>query len=204
MRILIADDHDLIRDALVMFLQDEDGFETETASDLDGALSMLAAGPAFRVVLLDYDMPGMQGLAGLERALAAANGAAVALISGGASREIAERALEIGAAGFLPKTLSGKSLVNAVRFLAMGEKYAPIDFMTAKAEPPTHPLIGKLTGRETQVLQGLTEGKSNKEIARDLDLTEPTIKLHMKTLYRKIGASNRTQAAMIAKESGAF
>lgn len=58
--------------------------------------------------------------------------------------------------------------------------------------------------REMDVLQGLTKGKSNKEIARDLDIREPTVKLHVKTLYRKIGASNRTQAAMIAKEQGVF
>ena len=62
----------------------------------------------------------------------------------------------------------------------------------------------KLSKRELQVLQGLTEGKSNKEIARDLDVQEPTVKLHMKTLYRKIGASNRTQAALLARDAGLF
>ena len=61
-----------------------------------------------------------------------------------------------------------------------------------------------LSDRELQVLEGLTQGKANKEIARDLDIREPTVKLHVKTLYRKIGASNRTQAAMIAKEAGLF
>jgi two-component system nitrate/nitrite response regulator NarL len=129
----------------------------------------------------------------------------VALISGAASREIAEQALEMGAAGFLPKTLPAKSLVNAVKFMAMGEQYAPIDFMTApEEEAPVNALASKLSERELQVLRGLTEGKSNKEIARDLDLTEPTIKLHMKTLYRKVGASNRTQAALIARDAGVF
>ena len=66
------------------------------------------------------------------------------------------------------------------------------------------PLAQKLSRRELQVLEGLSKGKSNKEIARDLDLQEPTIKLHVKTLYRKIGAANRTQAALIAKEEGLF
>ena len=69
---------------------------------------------------------------------------------------------------------------------------------------PDHPLAEKLSPRELQVLKGLTEAKSNKEIARDLDITEPTVKLHMKTLYRKVGAANRTQAALIARESGLF
>jgi DNA-binding NarL/FixJ family response regulator len=86
----------------------------------------------------------------------------------------------------------------------MGEQYAPIDFMTAVDETPAHPLADKLTSRELQVLKGLTEGKSNKEIARDLGITEPTVKLHMKTLYRKVGVANRTQAALIAREAKLF
>jgi DNA-binding NarL/FixJ family response regulator len=64
--------------------------------------------------------------------------------------------------------------------------------------------VDKLTERELQMLKGLTEGKSNKQIARDLEIQEPTVKLHMKTLYRKMGVDNRTQAAMIASEAGLF
>ena len=88
--------------------------------------------------------------------------------------------------------------------MAMGEQYAPIEFMTAVDDVTSNPLAEKLTARELQVLKGLTEGKSNKEIARDLDVLEPTVKLHVKTLYRKIGAANRTQAAMIAREAGLY
>jgi DNA-binding NarL/FixJ family response regulator len=88
--------------------------------------------------------------------------------------------------------------------MAMGEQYAPIEFMTAVEEVAANPLAEKLTNRELQVLKGLTEGKSNKEIARDLEVLEPTVKLHVKTLYRKIGAANRTQAAMIAREAGLY
>jgi len=104
----------------------------------------------------------------------------------------------------VPKTLPAKSLVNAVRFMAMGEQYAPIAFMTAAEEEAKHPLAERLTKRELEVLRGLSEGKSNKEIARDLDLTEPTIKLHMKTLYRKLEVNNRTQAAIVARDEGLF
>jgi DNA-binding NarL/FixJ family response regulator len=129
----------------------------------------------------------------------------VALMSGLAPREVAEEALALGAAGFLPKTLPAKRLVNAVRFMALGEQYAPVDFMTAEIDTPQqHPLTKKLSQRELQMLEGLCAGKSNKEIARDLTLTEPTIKLHMKTLYRKLDAHNRTQAALIAKDAGLF
>lgn len=203
MRILIADDHDLLRDTLIIYLEGAGGFETASAKDLDAALSLVAAGEEFDLILLDLNMPGMNGLDGLRRAMEE-SGTPVALISGTANRVTAERALEMGAAGFLPKTLPAKSLVNAVKFMALGEQYAPIDFMTAAEEPPENALASKLSQRELQVLKGLTEGKSNKEIARDLDLQEPTVKLHMKTLYRKLGASNRTQAALIAKEAGVY
>jgi len=204
MRILIADDHDLLRDTLKVYLEGIGDFDTVAVQDLPEALARIAEDEAFDVVLLDLNMPGMNGLEGLQKALDARDGLRVALISGAATREVAEQALEMGAAGFLPKSLPAKSLANAVKFMAMGEQYAPLDFMTAPEEAPQNALASKLSERELQVLKGLTEGKSNKEIARDLDLTEPTIKLHMKTLYRKVGASNRTQAALIAKDAGVF
>jgi len=205
MRILIADDHDLLRETLSMFLASEGSIDTALASTLDEALDFIHSEEKFDLIMLDYNMPGMAGLNGLKRAMEASGGSPVALMSGIASRSVAEEALSFGAAGFVPKTLAAKTLVNAVRFMAMGEKYAPIDFMTA--DDPTvapNPLAQKLSRRELQVLEGLSKGKSNKEIARDLDLQEPTIKLHVKTLYRKIGAANRTQAALIAKEEGLF
>lgn len=204
MKILIADDHDLLRDTLVAFLDAEGGIEVETAASYDEARDKIREGTAFNLVLLDLKMPGMNGLDTLKEAMALEGGQRVALISGEATRQIAEQALELGAAGFIPKTLPAKSLVNAVKFMAMGEQYAPIDFMTAPEKEETHPLAQKLTKRELEVLMGLGEGKSNKEIARDLDLTEPTIKLHMKTLYRKLEVNNRTQAAIVARDAGLF
>lgn len=204
MRVLIADDHDLLRDMLVMFLGSQGEIETSTAADVDQACARIEADDLYDVVLLDLNMPGMNGLAGLERVMQLKGGQRVALMSGEATREIAEKALEAGAAGFVPKTLSAKTMINALRFMAMGEKYAPVDFMTALDDPRVNPLAQKLSPRELQVLKGLTEGKSNKEIARDLDLQEPTVKLHVKTLYRKVGAANRTQAALIAREAGLF
>lgn len=202
MRILIADDHELLRDTLDLWFQKEK-IDVTSTGDLFGALEIVAASEPFDLILLDYRMPGMDDLNGLMRALNEGKGARVALMSGTAPREVAETALEMGAAGFLPKTLPARSLVNAVRFMAMGETYAPVDFMTAPPEQPKlHPLADKLSPRELQVLEHLAEGRSNKEIARELDIREPTVKLHMKTLFRKIGASNRTQAAMIARDAG--
>lgn len=204
MRILIADDHDLLRDTLVMFFEAQGTIETASAGTLQQAIDRIKADDAYDLVLLDYNMPGMNGLDGLRTVLAMDKADRVALISGEATKQIAEDALEAGAAGFVPKSLPAKSLVNAVKFMAMGEQYAPLDFMTAVEEAPKSALAEKLTTRELQVLEGLTAGKANKEIARDLDITEPTVKLHVKTLYRKIGAANRTQAALIAREAGLF
>lgn len=204
MRILIADDHDLLRDTLVLFLEKEGDIATSAVGTLEQAVDCIKVDERYDLILLDYNMPGMNGLEGLRRAIALGGGQRVALISGEATKQIAEDALQAGAAGFVPKSLPAKSLVSAVKFMAMGEQFAPIDFMTAVDNTPSNPLVDKLTERELQVLKGLTEGKSNKEIARDLDIQEPTVKLHMKTLYRKVGAANRTQAALFAREAGLF
>lgn len=86
--------------------------------------------------------------------------------------------------------------------MAAGETFAPANFMTQAKEEPAHAFDALLTERERQVLIGLTKALSNKAIARDLDLQEVTVKLHVKTLSRKLNARNRTHAALIAKEAG--
>ncbi|RED18076.1 response regulator transcription factor [Pontivivens insulae] len=203
MRILIADDHDLVRETLSAFLTNEGEFEVVLAEDLPSAKDRIAEDGPYDLVLLDYGMPGMNGLDGLGEAQAANGGKPVALMSGIAPKEIAQKAVDQGAAGFLPKTIAAKSLVNAVRFMCMGETYIPHDFLTREEEEVAkHPLAAKMSERELQVLGGLCRGLSNKEIARELDLQEVTVKLHVKTLSRKLEARNRTHAAMIGKEAG--
>jgi DNA-binding NarL/FixJ family response regulator len=149
-------------------------------------------------------MPGMNGLSGLAAMKKLHGGKPVAIISGSAPRSVAEQALADGAAGFLPKTMSTRALVAAIRFMAAGEIYAPMNLMTERDARSVAVGGAQLTSRELDVLKRLCQGMANKEIARELDLQEVTVKLHIKTLYRKIDAKNRTHAAMIAKEAGLF
>lgn len=200
MRILIADDHDLVRDTIAMFLKSEGLVETVSVSSLDEAVDAATKSGTFDLVLLDYNMPGMNGLEGLERMKEANMGLPVAILSGTAAPATAKDAISRGASGFLPKTMGAKSMVSAIRFMAAGETFVPFDFM----QSDTAKTVGNLTERETEVLRGLCDGKSNKEIARDLELQEVTIKLHVKTLCRKLDAKNRTQAAMIARDRRLF
>ncbi|MGB0660157.1 MAG: response regulator transcription factor [Mangrovicoccus sp.] len=201
MRILIADDHELVRDTLAAFLQSEAGIEVDTAADFAGAQAKVKAFAGYHLVLLDYKMPGMNGLKGLKDMQDMQVGLKVAIMSGTAARDVAQDAVAEGALGFLPKTLPAKSLINAVRFMAAGETYLPVNFMQAEDDQVSSPIKDKLSEREFQVLGGLCRGLANKEIARELDLQEVTVKLHVKTLCRKLEAKNRTHAAMIAKEA---
>lgn len=204
MRILLADDQELVRDTIAAFLRQEDALTVEVARDFPTALELVRSMGAFDLVLLDYMMPGMNGLAGLAAMKKQQGTKPVAIISGTAPRAIAEQALSEGAAGFLPKTMSTRSLVAAVRFMAAGEVYAPISLMTERDTTPVTVAGAQLTSREMDVLKRLCRGLGNKEIARELELQEVTVKLHIKTLYRKIAAKNRTHAAMIAKEAGLY
>lgn len=202
MRVLIADDHGLLRDTLGLWLQNEK-IEVLTGLDVTSTLAVLAENDVIDVILLDYGMPGMNGLEGLARVLAAKKGAKVALMSDLESRDVARRALEIGAMGFLPKSLPARTFLNAIRFIAMGEQYLPLEFMASPDEDAmNHPLLQSLTRREREVLKLLATGQSNKEIARALDLQESTIKRHVASVYRKLGSRNRAQAAVLAKEAG--
>jgi DNA-binding NarL/FixJ family response regulator len=202
MRLLLADDQELVRDGIAAVLRNEADIEVETVCDLPEALARVGTAPPFDLILLDFMMPGMNRLEGLAQMKAAAPGVPVALLTGVAPAAAADQAVAQGAAGFLPKTMSTRSLIAAVRFMAAGETYLPIT-LTTQAENALQELgQAQLTPRELDVFKRLARGLANKEIARELGLQEVTVKLHVKTLYRKIGARNRTEAALLARNQG--
>jgi DNA-binding NarL/FixJ family response regulator len=199
MKVLVADDFDLVRETIAAFLIAEGADRVDMAATLNDVIEMLG-GTQYDVALVDYNLTGMGGLEGLARAVAASRGAAVALLSQSSSMELAAAAMDLGARGFVPKKMAARAMVAAVRLMARGDKFAPLGLL--HPERPAGALHAALTMREATVLRGLCEGKSNKEIARDLALQEVTVKLHVKTLSRKLGARNRTHAAMIARSGG--
>lgn len=200
--VLIADDHKLLAESLELYLRADGGFEPERAETLDDALKLIADNGSYDVVLLDLDMPGMGGLAGLERAIAANTNGKVVLFSGQARQEAALRAMELGAAGFMPKTLSPKSLATAVRFVAAGEVYFPSSMARSRSRTDSQPGEVQLSQREHQVLRGICDGSTNKDIAAELQLTEVTVKMYVRSVCTKLRAANRTQAAIIALSTG--
>ena len=197
-KLLIADDHDLVRETIADYLRTQAGFAVDTARCLNQSLEMEAKNADYSIILLDYTMPGMDGLSGLAK-MCAQSAARVAILSGTASADVAQRAIRMGAAGFVPKTLSPSRMLIAVAAMDAGEIYLP-DCIAPQRSVSATPV--RLTPRETDVLSGLIDGKSNKEIARDLDIQEVTVKLHVKTLSQKLNARNRTHAAMMARDLG--
>ena len=202
--ILIADDHDLVRDTIAAYLETVEGFKVLTAATLDEALENMRGLDAIDLLILDYNMPGMNGLNGLDRAAKAFPATKVVLMSGVANRDVANAAMAQGAHGFIPKSLTAKSLVNAIKFVLSGERYFPFEFGTSETSPDPSGAFANLSDREMQTLEQLCIGLSNKEIARNLGVQEVTVKLHVKNVLAKLGVSNRTQAALLAKEKHLF
>lgn len=203
MRLLIADDHDLLRDALRShFEREAPGTIVRGVGTVSEALKALDDGTPFDILLLDLRMPGMNGLNGLVRLRERYPSLKIALMSGEAKNEDIRLALAHGAVGFLPKTLPGTALLQALQRMLAGEIFMPENIAENAIQAGTNALNGTFTKREREVLDFLLKGQSNKEIARALELEEVTVKLHIRGLCRKLGAKNRTQAAMRAVELG--
>ncbi|MBL8643546.1 MAG: response regulator transcription factor [Rhodospirillaceae bacterium] len=210
MRVILADDHSLVRDSLRQYVGLlADGVDIIEAGGLDEVMAFAGRQPAPDLILLDLHMPGMNGVASIADVRRAFASPPIVIISGNIDSSVIAGALRNGANGYIPKTMPGKSLVTALRLVLNGETYVPIALIeqgavASSAVPavaaPAQPQSGLsiLSARESAVLRLLIAGKSNKEIARELDLQEVTVKVHLRNVYRKIRAANRTEAVRIA------
>lgn len=200
-RLLFADDHDLVRETISQFLEKAADLDISQSYDLAGTLDKIRNDGPYDLVLLDLSMPGMTMPDGLSACLDANKPRPVALLTGTASQDAKYRAILDGAADCLPKSLTPDALLERIARLLSGQVTTMADLAQGQENPalPDHgtPL---LTPRERDVLRGLSEGKSNKDIADTLEIKEVTVKLHIKTLCRKLGARNRTHAALLGRD----
>jgi DNA-binding NarL/FixJ family response regulator len=202
LRVLIADDHEMLLQLFELYLKETASMEVATATTLDGALELMREDGPFDLVLLDLNMPGMNGVAGLRKAIQLAGEVPVAILTSGPSPRMLDEIMDCGAAGIVLKTTPVQSLPNAIRFMHSGEKYLPLALMRPQAQPAPATANGPLSAREMAVLTHLADGKQNKGIARELGLAEATVKMHVAAVCRKLGARNRTQAVVLARDLG--
>ncbi|MBI1300105.1 MAG: response regulator [Alphaproteobacteria bacterium] len=217
MKLLIADDHTLFRDALIQYIERSDPMISVTlAKDLYQVISILEENPYQDLVMLDLRMPGMEGVAGFKLIREKFPDQRVALMSGIAEPEDVRKALELGAVGYFPKTLSGKAMLNGVSQVVDGAIFVPEEkggksimpsYRASEASLPESKekklgLKISFTPREREVIGYLLRGASNKEIANALNVKVVTVKLHVRGVCRKLNAKNRTHAALKAKEIG--
>jgi DNA-binding NarL/FixJ family response regulator len=201
MKLIIADDHELVRDALdVLLVHFSADSEVLHAADFPGALELVKANEDTDLVLMDVYMPGMEDLAGLAELHRRFPELPVVMMSGRISQEDVRRAFDLGARGFIPKTLKGKALISVLELVLNGVRFVP-DIMLGAASPKAKPEFD-LSPREIEVLDQLAKGLSNKVIARELEIEETTVKLHLRSLFKKLGVNNRTEAVIVAKDSG--
>ncbi len=193
MRILLADRQNLVREALSAFFEAAGLSIAAQCSSLTELHLALVAEP-YDLALIDSGIAGAEEIAQLKAAFPEVK---IAVLVSSPNRDLIEAAFRAGAIGVIPKTLSGSTTLAAIHRLLAGARYDPTD-----RDMPIMTNTYALTRRELDVLRGLFAGKSNKEIGRDLELQEVTVKLHVKTLSRKLGAKNRTHAAMIARNEG--
>ena len=213
MEVLIVDDHSLVRDALRPILVDlRDDVNISESSTFSGAVEAASRIEGLDLIVLDLQLPGMSGVADIDVFRTRFPRAIVVILSGYYVRQDVLKAFQHGAAGFIPKSLSTESLRNAFKMVLSGERYIPSDILVALDDNGAvdhangdvngeNPLL-HLTYRQREVLDLLTEGQSNKVIAGNLNIQEVTVKMHLKNIFKMLGAQNRTQAVRIALKLG--
>ncbi len=202
-RVLIADDHPIVRQGLRTFLDIQPdvavvGEAADGASALDLVESLRPD-----VLLLDLKMPVLDGLSALaEPRLREARGTRVIVLTSVSDREDVGPAMRAGAAGFLYKDVDPDALVQAIRAVHGGQVLLAPEAASAMLSAEAPPEPGGLTDRERQVLRLIASGRSNREIARELHVTEKTVKTHVSNVLLKLGVQDRTQAALYAVRHG--
>ncbi|HYB50262.1 MAG TPA: response regulator transcription factor [Burkholderiaceae bacterium] len=216
MKILLVDDHALITEALSALLLDLDpNVEVHTARDAESAQQLVAEHNDADLMLLDLGLPGATGTSLLEAIVAQAPDLKILVLSGVQDQRSVMRVLQLGAAGFVPKSMATENLLAAIKFVLSGGVYIPGDLLEEAQRlgplfgppprvhdvPPGTTRIA-LTERQEQVLQLLARGAPIKVICRELNLSEGTVKTHVTAIYRAFGASNRTEALLAARRNG--
>ncbi|HEY5781683.1 MAG TPA: response regulator transcription factor, partial [Lysobacter sp.] len=206
--LLIADDHPLFRAALRQAAADAVADTRVSETDtLEGVLAALEADPGIDLVLLDLHMPGNHGLAGLAAIRAQYPGVAVVVVSANDDPRVVRRALDHGAAGYLPKSSGLDELRDAIRAVLACEQWLPSSLRAAVAR--THSASGdadlaarlaSLSPQQFRVLTLVAKGLLNKQIADRLEVQERTVKAHLSAIFDRLGVRNRTQASVVLRE----
>lgn len=214
MKYLIVDDHALVAGALTLLLEDRDPeADVHTAATADAALELVDREGDADLLILDLSLPGVTGTELMEEIVRHQPMLKILVVSGLADQESIMRVLQLGAAGFVPKSLDTELLSSAIDFVLKGGVYIPSKLLTesqkdgfftrtaarlkAPESAPPH-----LTDRQLDVLAQLAKGAPIKRICRELDLSEGTVKTHVAAIYRSFGASNRTEALIAARRAG--
>jgi DNA-binding NarL/FixJ family response regulator len=200
--VLIADDHPMVRRALSESLLQSfgDSFEVLEAGSVPSAREVLST-TSVDLLLLDLSMPGMEGARSLHALRTDFPSVPILVVSAIEEPHVIRQTMELGAAGFLPKSSPFATITDAVQAVLAGELWFPhLGASEAGHRDPLLARIAELTPQQRHVLELVCQGKQNKEIAAELHVTEATIKAHVTQILHKLGVRSRTQAALLARQ----